>query len=100
MVTRRLAGYGMGGVAVTVMDGSYHEVDSSEIAFKIAGSIAFKEACRKASPKLLEPIMKVEVVVPEDHMGTVIADLNSRRGQMQGRESRGGTGIIRVLEPF
>ena len=95
-----LAGYEMVDIAVTVIDGSYHEVDSSEMAFKIAGSIAFKEACRKASPKLLEPIMKVEVVVPEDHMGTVIADLNSRRGQMQSRESRSGTEIINVLVPL
>ncbi|HTV58660.1 MAG TPA: elongation factor G [Verrucomicrobiae bacterium] len=100
METGILAGYEMVDIAVTVIDGSYHEVDSSEMAFKIAGSIAFKEACRKASPKLLEPIMKVEVVVPEDYMGPVIADLNSRRGQMQGRESRGGTEIINVLVPL
>jgi elongation factor G len=100
METGVLAGYEMVDLAVTVIDGSYHEVDSSEMAFKIAGSIAFKEACRKANPKLLEPIMKVEVVVPEDYMGTVIADLNSRRGQMQGRESRGGTEIINVLVPL
>jgi elongation factor G len=100
METGILAGYEMVDLAVTVIDGSYHEVDSSEMAFKIAGSIAFKEACRKASPKLLEPIMKVEVVVPEDYMGPVIADLNSRRGQMQGRESRGGTEIINVLVPL
>jgi hypothetical protein len=80
-----------------LIDGSYHDVDSSEMAFKIAGSMAFKDACRKrANPKLLEPIMRVEVVVPEDYMGPVIADLNSRRGQMQGRESRGGTEIINV----
>src|ERR1700733_321686 len=100
METGVLAGYEMVDLAVTVIDGSYHDVDSSEMAFKIAGSIAFKEACRKASPKLLEPIMKVEIVVPEDYMGTVIADLNSRRGQMQGRESRGGTEIINVLVPL
>jgi elongation factor G len=100
METGVLAGYVMVDLAVTVIDGSYHDVDSSEMAFKIAGSIAFKEACRKASPKLLEPIMKVEVVVPEDYMGPVIADLNSRRGQMQGRESRGGTEIINVLVPL
>jgi elongation factor G len=85
---------------VTVIDGSYHDVDSSEMAFKIAGSMAFKEACRRATPKLLEPIMKVEVVVPEDYMGPVIADLNSRRGQMQGRESRSGTEIINVQVPL
>jgi elongation factor G len=100
METGVLAGYEMVDVAVTVIDGSYHDVDSSEMAFKIAGSIAFKEACRKASPKLLEPIMKVEVVVPEDYMGPVIADLNARRGQMQNRESRGGTEIINVLVPL
>ena len=100
METGVLAGYEMVDIAVTVIDGSYHEVDSSEMAFKIAGSIAFKEACRRANPRLLEPIMKVEVVVPEDYMGPVIADLNSRRGQMQGRESRGGTEIINVLVPL
>jgi elongation factor G len=70
------------------------------MAFKIAGSMAFKEACRRATPKLLEPIMKVEVVVPEDYMGPVIADLNSRRGQLQGRESRSGSEIINVLVPL
>ena len=95
-----LAGYEMVDLAVTVIDGSYHDVDSSEMAFKIAGSMAFKEACRRASPKLLEPIMRVEVVVPEDYMGPVISDLNSRRGQMQGRESRSGTEIINVQVPL
>jgi elongation factor G len=95
-----LAGYEMTDLAVVVIDGSYHDVDSSEIAFKIAGSMAFKEACRRAGPKLLEPIMRVEVVVPEDYMGPVIADLNSRRGQMQGRESRSGTEIINVAVPL
>ncbi len=100
METGVLAGYEMVDAAVVLTDGSYHDVDSSEMAFKIAGSMAFKDACKKANPKLLEPIMKVEVVVPEDYMGTVIADLNSRRGQMQGRESRGGTEIINVLVPL
>jgi elongation factor G len=100
METGILAGYEMVDAAVVLTDGSYHDVDSSEMAFKIAGSMAFKDACKKANPKLLEPIMKVEVVVPEDYMGTVIADLNSRRGQMQGRESRGGTEIINVLVPL
>jgi elongation factor G len=100
METGVLAGYEMVDLAVAVIDGSYHEVDSSEMAFKIAGSIAFKEACRRASPKLLEPIMRVEVVVPEEYMGPVISDLNSRRGQMQGRESRAGTEIINVLVPL
>jgi elongation factor G len=95
-----LAGYEMVDLAVVVVDGSFHEVDSSEMAFKIAGSMAFKEACRKANPKLLEPIMRVEVVVPEEYMGPVIADLNSRRGQLQGRESRGGTEIINVQVPL
>ncbi len=95
-----LAGYEMVDLAVTVIDGSYHYFDSSEMAFKIEGSMAFKEACRRATPKLLEPIMKVEVVVPEDYMGPVIADLNSRRGQMQGRESRSGTEIINVQVPL
>ena len=95
-----LAGFEMVDIAVIVTDGSYHDVDSSEIAFKIAGSMAFKEACHRASPKILEPIMRVEVVVPEDHMGPVIADLNSRRGQMQGRESRAGTEIIGVQVPL
>jgi elongation factor G len=95
-----LAGYEMVDLAVVLLDGSYHDVDSSEMAFKIAGSMAFKEACRRAIPKLLEPIMRVEVVVPEDYMGPVIADLNSRRGQMQSRESRSGTEIINVLVPL
>jgi elongation factor G len=100
METGVLAGYEMVDCAVVLTDGSYHDVDSSEMAFKIAGSMAFKDACKKANPKLLEPIMRVEVVVPEDYMGPVIADLNSRRGQMQGRESRGGTEIINVLVPL
>jgi elongation factor G len=95
-----LAGYEMVDIAVVLEDGSYHDVDSSEMAFKIAGSMAFKEACRRASPKLLEPIMRVEVVVPEDYMGPVISDLNSRRGQLQGRESRAGTEIINVQVPL
>jgi elongation factor G len=95
-----LAGYEMVDLAVTIIDGSYHDVDSSEMAFKIAGSMAFKEGCRKASPKLLEPIMRVEVVVPEDYMGPVISDLNSRRGQLQGRESRSGSEIINVQVPL
>ena len=83
-----LAGYPVEDVKVTLYDGSFHEVDSSEMAFKIAGSMAFKEACRKANPVLLEPIMKVDVIVPEDYMGDVIGDLNSRRGQIQGMEAR------------
>ncbi|HEV3481379.1 MAG TPA: elongation factor G [Candidatus Acidoferrales bacterium] len=100
METGVLAGYEMVDVAVVLEDGSYHDVDSSEMAFKIAGSMAFKDACKKANPKLLEPIMRVEVVVPEDYMGPVIADLNSRRGQLQGRESRAASEIINVQVPL
>jgi elongation factor G len=100
METGVLAGYEMVDVAVVLEDGSYHDVDSSEMAFKIAGSMAFKDACKRANPKLLEPIMRVEVVVPEDYMGPVIADLNSRRGQLQGRESRAGSEIINVQVPL
>jgi elongation factor G len=100
METGVLAGYEMVDIAVVLTDGSYHDVDSSEMAFKIAGSMAFKEACKRANPKLLEPIMRVEVVVPEEYMGPVIADLNSRRGQLQGRESRAGSEIITVLVPL
>ncbi len=100
METGVLAGYEMVDVAVVLEDGSYHDVDSSEMAFKIAGSMAFKDACKKAHPKLLEPIMRVEVVVPEDYMGPVIADLNSRRGQLQGRETRAASEIINVQVPL
>jgi elongation factor G len=100
METGVLAGYEMVDIAVVLEDGSFHEVDSSEMAFKIAGSMAFKEASQRANPKLLEPIMRVEVVVPEEYMGTVIADLNSRRGQLQGREARSGTEIINVQVPL
>ena len=85
-----LAGYNVVDVKVELYDGSYHEVDSSEMAFKIAGSMAFKEACKKADPVLMEPIMKVVVIVPEDYMGDVIGDLNSRRGEIQGFEDRSG----------
>ena len=87
-------------VKVRVFDGSYHEVDSSEMAFKIAGSMAFKEACRKADPTLQEPIMKVSVIVPDENLGTVIGDLNSRRGQIQGQESRTGATQIDALVPL
>jgi elongation factor G len=82
MQTGVLAGYNVVDVKVTLYDGSYHEVDSSEMAFKIAGSMAFKEGCRKANPVLTEPIMKVVVTVPDDYMGDIIGDLNSRRGQI------------------
>ena len=95
-----LAGYPVEDVKVTLYDGSYHEVDSSEMAFKIAGSMAFKEACRKASPVLLEPIMKVDVIVPEDYMGDVMGDLNARRGQIQGMEARPGAQAISALVPL
>ena len=95
-----LAGYPVVDVKVTLYDGSFHEVDSSEMAFKIAGSMAFKEACRKATPCLLEPIMKVSVIVPEDYMGDVIGDLNSRRGQIQGMEARPGAQQIDALVPL
>jgi elongation factor G len=95
-----LAGYEMVDIAVVVEDGSYHDVDSSEMAFKIAGSMAFKEACHRAQPKLLEPVMRVEVVVPDEYMGDVIGDLNARRGRIQGMESRGGSQIIRSEVPL
>ena len=95
-----LAGYPVVDVKVTLYDGSYHEVDSSEMAFKIAGSMAFKEACRLANPALLEPIMKVTVIVPEDYMGDVIGDLNSRRGEIQGFEDRSGLKQINARVPL
>ena len=95
-----LAGYPMVDMKVTLLDGAYHEVDSSELAFKIAGSMAFKEAARKASPVLLEPMMAVEVTTPEDFMGDVIGDLNSRRGQIQAMEERSGARIVRALVPL
>jgi elongation factor G len=95
-----LAGYPMVGVKATLVDGQYHEVDSSEMAFKIAGSMVFKEAARKASPALLEPMMAVEVVTPEDYMGDVIGDLNSRRGMIQAMEERSGARVVRALVPL
>jgi elongation factor G len=95
-----LAGYEVKDVKVVLYEGSYHEVDSSEIAFKIAGSMAFKEGCRRARPALLEPVMKVEVVIPEEYMGTVNGDLNSRRGRIEETEMRPGTQIIRALVPL
>src|SRR5215475_4406534 len=95
-----LAGYEVKDVKVTLYDGSYHEVDSSEIAFKIAGSMAFKEGCRKARPALLEPIMKVEVVIPEEYMGSVNSDLNSRRSRIEDTKVRPGSQIIRALVPL
>ena len=95
-----LAGYELVDVKVSLVFGSYHEVDSSEMAFKIAGSIAFKEAARKAKPVLLEPVMKVEVVTPEDYMGSVTGDLSSRRGRIEGMNSRPGTQIITAMVPL
>jgi elongation factor G len=100
METGVLAGYEMTGVQVALVHGSYHEVDSSEIAFKIAGSLGFKEAARKAKPVLLEPVMKVEVVVPEEYMGDVLGDLSARRGHIEGMEKRGSTQILRAKVPL
>jgi elongation factor G len=95
-----IAGYPLVGLKVTLLDGAYHEVDSSEMAFKIAGSMALKEAARKADPALLEPMMAVEVNTPEDYMGDVIGDLNSRRGQIQAMEERSGTRVVKALVPL
>jgi len=95
-----LAGYPLVGVKVTLQDGAYHEVDSSELAFKIAGSMAFKEAARQASPAILEPMMSVEVTTPEDYLGDVIGDLNSRRGQIQAMEERFGARVVKALVPL
>ena len=95
-----LAGYPVIDFKATLVDGSYHDVDSSEMAFKIAGSMAFKEGCRQAKSVILEPIMKVEITVPEEYMGDVIGDVNSRRGKMEGMEARGGMQIIRAFIPL
>ncbi len=95
-----LAGYPLVGVKLTLLDGAYHEVDSSEMAFKIAGSMVMKEAARKADPALLEPMMSVEVVTPEENMGDVIGDLNSRRGMIQAMEERSGARVVRALVPL
>ena len=100
MLSGTVAGYPVVDVKVTLFDGSYHEVDSSEMAFKIAGSMAFKEAMRKAEPTLLEPIMKVCVIVPDEYMGDVIGDLNARRGQIQGYEMRSGAQQIDAFVPL
>jgi elongation factor G len=95
-----LAGYPLVDVKVTLYDGSYHEVDSNEMAFKFAGSIAFKEAARKASPVLLEPVMAVEVTVPEEFMGVIIGDINSRRGRIEGMEHLAGSQVIKAIVPL
>jgi elongation factor G len=100
METGVLAGYPMVDLKVTLIDGSYHDVDSSELAFKIAGSMAFKEAARRAKPVLLEPMMAVEVTTPEDFMGDVIGDLNSRRGQIQAMEERMGARVVKAVVPL
>lgn len=95
-----LAGYSMVNIKVTLNDGSYHEVDSSEMAFKIAGSMAFKKAVERANPVILEPIMEVEVVVPEEYMGDVIGDLNGRRGQVEGMDSRANAQVVKAQVPL
>jgi elongation factor G len=95
-----LAGYPQVDIRATLVYGSYHDVDSSEMAFKIAGSICFKKACRQAHPVLLEPIMSVEVVTPEDYMGDVIGNLSSRRGKVEGMEQRGSSHVIRAQVPL
>jgi elongation factor G len=100
MTTGVLAGYPMVDLKVTLLDGAYHDVDSSELAFKIAGSMAFKEAARKAKPVLLEPMMAVEVTTPDDFMGDVIGDLNSRRGQIQAMDERSGARVVKALVPL
>jgi elongation factor G len=100
MDTGVIAGYPVVDLKATLYDGSYHEVDSSEMAFKIAGSMALKEGVRKAHPQLLEPIMKVEVTTPEDFLGTVLGDLNSRRGHVEGMEARGNAQVVRAFVPL
>jgi elongation factor G len=95
-----VAGYPVVDVKVSVYDGSYHEVDSSELAFKIAASMAFKDIAKKADPGILEPIMNVEVVVPNEYMGEVIGDLNSRRGKVRGLEERAGAKVILAQVPL
>jgi len=95
-----IAGYPMVDIKITLIDGSYHDVDSSEMAFKIAGSMAFKEGANKASPSLLEPIMAVEVVCAEEYMGDIIGDLNSRRGRVSGMNIRGAGRVIAAQVPL
>src|SRR5690606_9997425 len=95
-----LAGYPMVGVKATLLDGQYHDVDSSEMAFKIAGSMVFKEAAKRANPVILEPVMAVEVRTPEEYMGDVIGDLNSRRGQISSMEEAHGVKVVSALVPL
>ena len=94
------AGFPVVDVKVELFDGSYHDVDSNEMAFKIAGSMAFKDGCKKAGPLILEPMMKTEVLTPEDWMGDVIGDINSRRGQVQGMDDRNGIKVIGAIVPL
>jgi elongation factor G len=100
LTTGVIAGYPMDDVLIDLYEGSYHDVDSNEMAFKIAGSMAFKDAAKKAAPVLLEPIMRVEVTVPEEYMGDVIGNLTGRRGALQSMDSRGGTQIINARVPL
>jgi elongation factor G len=100
MLVGTLAGYPVVGVKATLMDGAYHDVDSSEMAFKIAGSMAYREASRLANPVLLEPLMAVEVRTPEEYMGDVIGDLNSRRGQIQSMEDASGVKVVSAMVPL
>jgi elongation factor G len=100
MTSGVLAGYPVVDVGVTIFDGSYHDVDSSEIAFKIAGSMAVKEAQRRAAPVLLEPTMDLEVVIPDEYMGDVIGNLSSRRGKILGMKMRGGAQVVTALVPL
>jgi elongation factor G len=100
METGVLAGYPMVDMKVAVYDGSFHEVDSSEFSFKIAGSMALKDASKQADPVILEPIMKVEVTTPEDFLGDVIGDLSSKRAQIEGTESRGNVRVVKALVPL
>ena len=100
MTTGVLAGYPIEDVRVSLYDGSHHAVDSSEGAFRMAGAMAFREAARRAAAVLLEPVMRIEVVVPEEYMGDVIADLNGRRGKVRSMEARGGTQIISARAPL
>ena len=100
LATGIYAGYPMVDVRATLYDGSYHEVDSSEMAFKIAGSMAVKDAVEKASPTVLEPTMRVEVTMPDEFMGDVIGDLNSRRGHIEGMDTRGSTQVVRAFIPL
>jgi elongation factor G len=100
MESGALAGFPVVDVRVELVDGSYHEVDSSEMAFKVAGSMAFRSAMQRATPKLLEPVMAVEVVTPEDYLGDVMGDINSRRGRVEGLEPRGNAQAIRARVPL